>query len=435
MGQFPSRLQIVQQQLEQLNLLLAEVGKGNHFYQQKLGANCGPFANLAEYRRRVPFTTKGEIVHDQEAHPRFGTNLSYPIEAYSRFHQTSGTSGAPLRWLDTNESWSALIDGWVEVFRAAGATQKDRIYFAFSFGPFLGFWLAFEAGTRLNALCIPGGGLSSSARLKAIVENEATIICCTPTYALRLGEVAVNEKLDMSQSKVRLLMVAGEPGGSIPSVRQRLEQLWPRARVFDHHGMTEVGPVTYECPDEPGVLHVNELAYLPEVIDLATGDFVPPGETGELVLTTLTRLGSPLLRYRTGDLVRLPARWDQHSPEAQPTCRCGRSYLRLEGGILGRTDDMVVIRGVNVYPSAVDAIVRKFPEVVEYQAAVKMVGSMPELEVTIEPGPASSHPETLRARLEDAFKESLSLRVPVHLAEPGSLPRFEMKAKRWRKGL
>ena len=206
-----------------------------------------------------------------------------------------------MRWLDTNESWSALLDCWDEVFAAANVAPTAPIFFAFSFGPFLGFWTAFESATRRGNLCIPGGGLSTEGRLRAIWDNEASVICCTPTYAIRLGETA--QKNHLQNSPVQTIIVAGEPGGSIPGVRSRIENLWPGARVFDHHGMTEIGPVTYECPAQSGVLHIIENTYLAEVID-ANGAPVAEGEIGELVLTNLARDAMPLVRYRTGDLVK-----------------------------------------------------------------------------------------------------------------------------------
>jgi phenylacetate-CoA ligase len=216
-------------------------------------------------------------------------------------------------------------------------------------------------------------------------------------------------------------MVAGEPGGSIPAIRTRLEQLWPGARVYDHHGMTETGPVTFQCPKRTGVLHVIESAYYTEIIDPSTGKPVPAGEPGELVLTTLGRIGSPLLRYRTGDLVKA---------DTQP-CACGRVELALVGGILGRTDDMVVVRGVNMYPSAVEEIIRAHDGVLEYQVQVNSVNSLTEMSVRIETQPGCADADALAARLEKSFQTQFALRVPVTVAPSGSLPRFEMKAKRW----
>lgn len=241
---FPTRAEISAQQLKKLRELFRAILPANSFYAKKLSGIKTGFARLEEFSEKIPFTTKAELVADQENNPPFGTNLTFSLENYTRFHQTSGTTGTPLRWLDTPSSWQRMVENWAEIFRAAGVSAKDKIYFAFSFGPFLGFWLGFDAAQKIGALCIPGGGLSSEARLKAILENEVTVLCCTPTYALRLAEVVAKDKIDSGKSRVRKIIVAGEPGGSVPATRERLEKLWPGAKVFDHHGMTETGPVT-----------------------------------------------------------------------------------------------------------------------------------------------------------------------------------------------
>jgi len=241
---------------------------------------------------------------------------------------------------------------------------------------------------------------------------------------MRLAEVAAAEKIDMAQSPVRLIIVAGEPGGSIPATRARLAQLWPGARVFDHHGMTEVGPVTYECPERPGVLHVIESSYVAEIVDPLSGQAVQSGEEGELILTPLGRMGMPLLRYRTGDIVK----------SAQYTiCDCGRHDLALEGGILGRTDDMVIVRGVNIHPSAVDEVIRSVPGVTEYRVTVASASTMPELSVEVEFEAAGASADERAKEIEAGFQRAFSLRVPVAAAAAGSLPRAETKSRRWLK--
>ena len=425
----PTRAAIARGQLEQLRTLVAELIPANRFYSQKLQSASVTFdvASLDDFSLRFPFTTKQEIVEDQFHNPPFGTNLTYPLDRYTRFHQTSGTTGTPLRWLDTPESWDWMIENWMEVFRAAGVVVGDRVFFAFSFGPFIGFWLAFESAARLGCLCLPGGGLSSAARLRVIQDSRATVICCTPTYAIRLGEVAVEEKIDVSASRVKAIIVAGEPGGSILATRARIESLWAGARVFDHHGMTEVGPVTYECPARPAVLHVIESAYVAEIINPATGKQVPRGQMGELVLTTLGRTGSPLLRYRTGDLVKQGA----GGREQGKPCACGRYELALDGGILGRVDDMVIVRGVNVYPSAVEEIIRSCKGVAEYRVKINKERSLAEMSVEIEPAADCRDVPALVAQVGKAFETALALRVPVSSVATGGLPRFEMKATRW----
>ena len=425
---FPSAAAIQDSQLKSLNDLLREIVPGNAFYTRKILESSAPreYGSLADFFNAFPITTKQELARDQEEHPLYGRTLTYPLERYSRFHQTSGTSGKPLRWVDTPESWEQLVQSWLEVYRAAGVTAKDVIYFAFSFGPFLGFWLAFDAGTRLGTLCIPGGGLTTVGRLKTILETNATVLCCTPSYAIHLADTARNENIDLRHSRLRLIIVAGEPGGSLPATRAHIERLWPGARVFDHHGMTETGPITYECPAKACRLHVVHWAYLAEVIDRDTSKPVAIGSPGELVVTTLKRIGSPLIRYRTGDLVRLAPHHSSNEP-----CECGRFDLALEGGILGRTDDMVVVRGVNVYPTAVEQIIREFNEITEFQVQISHKGSLAEMHVLIEPSHQARNVAALVAAVEKALQTALSLRIPVTTAAPNTLPRAELKAKRW----
>ena len=438
-----ARAAIQARQWEQLSGLLTTSLPGNPFYTKKLGplaealqARVSPkdaaarsaAEQLAEFSRLAPFTTKAEIVADQLEHPPYGTNLSFPLERYTRCHQTSGTTGTPLRWLDTSDDWNAMVEDWVTVYRAAGVKRGDRVLFAFSFGPFIGFWLAFEAAERLGALCLPGGGLGSLARLRMILDHAATVVCCTPTYALRLAESAAEHGIALDGSSVRTLLVAGEPGGSLPAVRERLARLWPGARVFDHHGMTETGPVTHECPACPGVLHVLESSFYAEVIDPATGEAAPAGASGELVLTTLSRQGSPLLRYRSGDLVRAAFGPLEDAP---PPCACGRYELALAGGILGRTDDMIIVRGVNVFPSAVEEIVRGVDGVAEYQVTVTVARGLAEMALRVEPSAPGPNPGGIARQVQEALQAALSLRVPVVTVPPGTLPRFELKARRW----
>jgi phenylacetate-CoA ligase len=412
------RVDLEADQLRKLRVLLAAVERDNPFYSAKLrGAGAG--SELAS----LPFTVKQELIEDQLAHPPYGSNLTYPLDRYTRFCQTSATTtGNPMRWLDTPESWDWMLDKWARVFQAAGVGAGDSIFFAFSFGPFLGFWVAFEAATRMGCLAIPGGGLRSAARLRAIIETSVTVLCCTPTYAMRLAEAAGEEDIDLTAAKVRTIVVAGEPGGSVPTVRSRVSKLWHGARVVDHHGMTEIGPVSYGCPRRPDVLHIMEDSYIAEVIDPESGSPVPRGVTGELVLTNLGRLGSPLLRYRTSDMVQAAV---------ENRCECGSYDLALNGGILGRTDDMLVVRGVNVYPGAVDNILRGFEAVSEYRVAIQNHRSLPELSIQVEPAPEYAGDSSLTHRLEAALTNAFALRIPVSLVLPGSLPRFEMKARRW----
>jgi phenylacetate-CoA ligase len=408
-------------QRDRLQAMLAEILPRNAFYARKLAAanvEAGQIRSLADLAR-LPFTTKAELVADQLAHPPYGTNLTYPLDHYCRLHQTSGTTGTPLRWLDTPASWRWHQDCWEVIFAMAGVGRGDRLFFPFSFGPFLGFWSAFQTASNLGLMCLPGGAMSSVARLHFLLDNGATVILSTPSYALRLAEVAREAQLDLASSTVRALIVAGEPGGSIPATRARIEEAWG-ARVFDHSGITEVGPLGSECLDNPGGHHLLENQCIAEVIDPVTAAPVPAGRPGELVLTNLGRWGSPVLRYRSGDVVRVDPR----------PCPCGLPFVRLDGGILGRTDDMIHVRGNNLYPGALEAVVRRFPELAEYRVQVGRHGALAVVRVEVEPVRADLGP-TLAEQVERAIRDELLFRAEVTVVAPGSLPRYEMKARRF----
>jgi phenylacetate-CoA ligase len=395
-------------QLQKLNDLIHAILPANRFYADKLGT-LGKFSSLAEFTEHVPFTTKEELAANHEQHPPYGTTHTFPLARYHRFHQTSGTRGKPLIWLDEPDGWAWILDNWEWVWRGAGVEAGDTAFFPFSFGPFLGFWAGFEAATRMGVRAVPGGGLSSEDRLQLLLRSQSSILCCTPTYALRLAEVGEKIKLPVSSLGITKIIVCGEPGGSILEVRKRIEAAW-QARVYDHHGMTEIGPVSVSDEADPDLLLLRHEAYFCEVIDPETGRPATPGDTGELVLTTLGRYGSPLLRYRTGDLV-LPVPSGDH--------------FALRGGVLSRTDDMVVIRGINIHPSSIDAIVRSFPSIAEYQVEIDQRSALAEINLTVE-----SNAETASS-LAHKLRSTFTLRIPVTAVAPGTLPTFEVKAKRW----
>jgi phenylacetate-CoA ligase len=311
------------------------------------------------------------------------------------------------------------MECWAQIYRIIELRPDDVLAFPFSFGPFIGFWAAFEGATRLGNLCLAAGGMSSQARLKLFEENGATVVCCTPTYALRLAEVARQEGMNLAGGPVRAVIVAGEPGGSIPAVRKRIEAAWG-ARVFDHWGMTELGSLGIECVANPGGLHILETECIAEIVDPETLEPVAPGALGELIVTNLGRLGSPLIRYRTGDLVKVATR----------PCRCGRNLLRLEGGILGRCDDMVNIRGNNVFPTSIEAILRDFDEVVEFRITVETRRAMQHLKLEIEPTPSAAADDLLD-RIGRTIKDRLNFQAEVIVVTPGELPRFELKGRRF----
>lgn len=410
-------------QWQKLRELLRLVSNRNRFYTEKWRQTGIAPDELKSFDdlRKLPFTHKSELARAQDEAPPFGTNATFPAEAYSRMHQTSGTAGIPLRVVDTPESWEWWGQCWRLVLRGAGVTRSDRVFLPFSFGPFIGFWAAVEGARQLGAMMIPGGGWDSLERLHMMRDLGATVVCCTPTYALRLAEVAREKKFDLRSIPVRALIHAGEPGANVPHTKARIEAAW-NAKCFDHAGASEVGAHSFECELQPNGIHIIESEFIPEVIDPQTGKEIEPGETGELVITNLGRPGFPVIRYRTGDLVRLNLK----------ACACGRTFARFDGGLLGRTDDMFTIRGVNVYPTAIENVIRQFSAVDEFQVAVETRREMGHLEVQIEVH-SGNDAEEVRAGVEQAIHGALSLRPTVTVAPPGALTRFEMKARRFRR--
>ncbi len=408
---------LTQIQLKKVQLLVEQALQTNRFYQRKLkdaGISSARDVKSLDDLRRLPFTTKVELSADQAAAPPYGTNLTFPRENYVRIHQTSGTTGMPLRWLDTREDWAWWGRCWATVYRAVGVSAADRIFFAFSFGPFIGFWSAYEGAQQIGAFCIPGGGMSSSQRLNAILAHEVSVLVCTPTYALHLAEVAEQEKVNIAASSVRTTIHAGEPGASLPATKKRIEAAWG-ARSYDHAGATEVGAWGFECQAQNG-LHVNEGEFICEVVDPKTGE---PAREGELILTNLGRPGMPIMRYRTGDQARIDT-----SP-----CACGRTYVRLAGGVAGRIDDAFIVRGINLFPSAIENVVRRFPDAGEFAVDIFRRSEMDDVDIRIEV--RGGDPAAVAEDISRELRNSIGLRVKVQPVPFGTLPRFDLKARRF----
>jgi phenylacetate-CoA ligase len=392
-------------QLERFSSLLQQILPHNRFYARKLDSR-GP-SSLDEMES-LPFTYKDELL---AGHQGLAANLTWPVEKYVRFHQTSGTRGRPLPVLDTADDWQWWINCWQYVLDAGDVQPGERLLLAFSFGPFIGFWSAFDAGVARGCMAIPGGGMTSLARLELLRSMNVSVLLCTPSYALHLAEVAAEHQIQPQHLAVRLLILAGEPGGSVPATRQRIETAW-NARVLDHCGASEIGPWGYGDSSGRG-LYVNEAEFLPEFRSLEHGGPAAEGELSELVLTNLGRAGSPIIRYRTGDLVR-PV-W-QHGGD--------RRFVYLDGGVLGRTDDMLIVRGVNVFPSAIEQILRSFPEIAEFRMTVTREKQMDQLAIEVED--RLNQP----ARVAEEVRLRLGLRVTVSCVPLGTLPRFEGKGRR-----
>ncbi len=374
--------------------------------------------------RRIPVMTRSEWMDCQAKKPLFGDLVTAPREQAIRYHLTSGTSGRqPLRVLDGMKDWEWITEMWCYGFWGFGVRPKDTVFFAFSYGSFIGFWGAHYCCEKIGALVIPSGNMTTENRVRQIVEMGATTVCATPTYALRMAQVAREMGLDLPGSAVDKLIVSGEPAGSIPAVKRMLEEQWG-AKCGDTAGMTEIGTIMiFECASQPGGTHIIEDHFIEEVVDPETLAPKGYGEQGERIVTSFGRGFIPLIRYRTGDLVK---------KVPHTTCSCGRTGDLYEGGILGRSDDMKLIRGTNVYPRAVESIVRERPEIDEFQIVLwRKDDVQDEITVRIELRPdATGADATVRDLAADLARNHEGLRFNVELAAAGTLPRFELKAKR-----
>ena len=415
------RAELERHQVDKLNRLLAEVIPQNAFYQNKFGTKTLQVSSLDEWAQ-LPCSQKSEWLGTDPS--GIACHHTYPFEgrpepAYRRYHRTSGTKGKPMVILDTQQDWEWWIATWQYVLDACDLSINDRILMAFSFGPFIGFWSAHDACLERGCMVIPSGGMSTAARIDLIRSSRPTILFSTPSYALHLAQDALSRGINLADSSIRQVFVAGEPGGSVPAIREKIERMYA-ARLMDHAGATEVGPWGFGESNGNG-LHVIESEFIAEFLPVDD----PNGKMGdlkELVITSLGRTGAPAFRYRTGDLVR-------------PDYDCNRdcTFVRLNGGVLGRVDDMLVVRGVNVFPSSVDAILRSFDEVVEYRLTISRENALDQLRLEFESNEtAGLQPKQMQLANQIAEKLSvqLNLRFEVHQVGPGTLARTEGKSRR-----
>ncbi|HEX3272439.1 MAG TPA: AMP-binding protein [Ktedonobacterales bacterium] len=376
--------------------------------------------------RRIPFMTREEWMESIGNKPLFGDLPTTDQENAIRCHLTSGTSGrTPIRVLDGMKDWEWIAEMWCYGFWGFGVRPADTVYFAFGYGSFIGFWGAHYACEKIGALVVPGGAQTTEARVRQIVDLGVTTVCSTPTYALRLWQQASEMGIDLAKdSKVDKVILSGEPAGSIPAVKRQLEQAWG-AKCADTAGMTELGTIMiFECDHQPGGTHIIEDHFIEEVIDHESGEPVPYGELGERVVTSFGRGFIPAIRYRTKDMVlKVP----------YSKCDCGRTGDLYDGGIRGRWDDMKLIRGTNVYPRAVESIVREYPAIDEFQIYVWRKDNVQDeitIKVEIKPDHEAEWHTLHRQLAKDLAAAHEGLRFNIERAAHGTLPRFELKAKR-----
>ncbi|MFQ5852824.1 MAG: phenylacetate--CoA ligase family protein [Candidatus Binatia bacterium] len=418
-------------QLEQLQLLkfkraARHAYTSSPFYRKKLDSakiKPGDIKTLSDIQK-IPMTDKDELREAQQTNPfPYGDLLAVSTDDVTAYHQTSGTTGQPVRQADSWRDWEWWSECWATILWAQGFRPRDRVFIPFSYGVFIAFWVGHYACEKIGCEVIPGGGLSTEDRILKMKEIRATALMGTPTYGLHMAEVAGKMGINLANElDVTKMLCSGEPGALIPSTKRRLEERWG-AKVYDHAGATEGGAWGFECAQQPGALHINEAMFLVEVLDTETGEPVAPGGSGELVITPLDRKAQPYLRFNLKDIALL----------SEKPCKCGRSFRLLKGGILGRCDRLTKIRGILFSPTSVEEVVRGFSELGdEYQVILQKRGELDEVTVKVEIKPDGEKSADLEERLRQELRLHTGLRVNVELEAYGTLPRFEVKASRFK---
>ena len=414
----PERLRAEKQSLR-LEQLLRQTSEQNPFYRRVWAAAGVDLQDVTLTTfSSLPLVTKQNFQDDQRLTPPFGTNLSEPVDHYGYYFQTSGTTGTPVRWLDTEDSWHWRAQCIGHVLLAAGLTRQDRLMLPFSFGPYTAFWGAYRAALEWGMMVVPTGGWTSEQRLKVIEDTQVTVVATTPTYAARLAEVAANLGKSLASSSVTTLILAGEPGAAAAGWNRQMADAWG-ARVCEFVGSTETGTFAYGCGLAPYWPHIIETEYVVEVINPQTLKPVPDTEVGELVLTALGRSCSPVIRYRTGDLVA-------RTPNV---CACGSPFRQFRDGVMGRRDDMLIVRGVNIFPAALTNIVGTVLPVGCPYCVVVDHGENDQDRITVEFEGTTDNP-SLATRVQQTFRQAFNLRCEVMVVPPGVLERTDYKSHR-----
>ena len=376
---------------------------------------------------KVPKVEKAMMRDIQRKDPfPYGDALCVPLERVTEFHQTSGTTGQPVYQPDTWRDWEWWSEAWSYIMYAQGFRETDRILIPFGYNIFVAYWAGHYAGEKMGCEVVPGGVLDTKARLLKMQELKATAMMATPTYVLAMAEVARRE-LGLDPAKdlnISKILCAGEPGASIPSTKKRMEEAWG-AKVYDHAGATEIGAWGYECTAQPGGLHVNEALFLVELEDILTGEIITePGRQGKLVMTAFDREAQPCVRFDSKDI----AEWG-----AEP-CPCGRTFRWIKGGVVGRADDITKVKGVLLAPSAIEEVVRSFPELSdEFEVIVTKRGDVDVITLKVELLPeAVDQREEVKARLVDQLRLKTNLRYNLEFHEYDTLPRYVLKARRFK---
>jgi len=390
------------------------------------GVEPGDIRTMADVAR-VPKVEKAMMrdIQRKEPYP-YGDMLCVPLEDVTEFRQTSGTTGQPVYQPDTWQDWEWWAESWAYILYAQGYRSTDRVFIPFGYNIFVAFWAGHYGAEKLGCEVVPGGVLNTEARLLKMQELRATAMMATPTYVLGMADTA-RKKLGIDPANdlaIERITCAGEPGASIPATKRRMEEAWG-AKVYDHIGATEIGAWSYECQEQPGGLHVNEGLFLVQIEDPETGDIIEePGKPGKMIITALDRIAQPCIRFDSKDIIM----WHEDQ------CPCGRTYRLIKGGVIGRADDITKVKGVLLAPTAIEEVVRGIPELSdEYEVTVTKKGDTDDISLKVELQPeAEGRKDQVLAILNDHLRVKTNLRYNIFFHTYGSLPRYDVKARRFK---
>lgn len=410
--------------LAKLRGLVAFVYERSPYYRRKFderGLKPRHIATLDDYRRLVPLTDKQDFIRLQSERPPYGDTLALPFDLVAHHVETSGSTGLPLAIPLSAYDTERYGESWTYGFWAHGIRPEDSFYFAFNWGNFAGFWSCYYGARRMGCRVISGGGADSQGHIKNILRLKPTVLISTPTFALRLATVAKEMGVDLRDSSIRFTYHAGEPGPfALPAMKRQIDEAWG-ADSGELLGIAEIEAFAPGCPERDGV-HVNEMNVFTWSMNPATGAEVGDGEVGENVITSYTNSAQPLLNYRSHDLVR-----------SVGGCACGRTWRKLPGVVLGRTDFMVTVRGTNVYQTAVENLLGEHTGVSPFfQLVLEHADGNDRMTVEFEPDPAVARADwdALARAVGDRIHKALHVRLEVNPMAPGTLPRYDLKTKR-----
>ena len=417
-------------QLKRLRHMLRYAWDRSPFYRNLMtthGLSPDSIRSLEDFYDRFPITRRGDLDEDQRHNPPYGTRLTVSPQDTLRYHTTSGTTGnPPVKAFDTERDWLWGGDAWATSLYNFGVRPDDIVMVAFGYGSFIGFWGAHYGFEKIGCRVHPTGAVDTKTRIEIILNVGITVLCCTPSYAIRMLHVAEQEGVDLARdSKINKIVVAGEPGACIPSTKKLIETGF-NAHLGDFMGTTETaGMMASTCSKLAGSLHINEDRFLTEVVDPVMLKPVGYGVQGMMVVTALIKEAMPLIRYATNDIVVL---------DPNHSCSCGRVFDLFRGGILGRYDDMVKVRGIQLTPQMVEEIMRGFAEVEEFFTTVESRQGLDSLVIKFEVRKdlAPSVADAIALRIQKRFKSKIGLTPEVEVAAADSLPRFELKSRRFK---